>query len=82
MPSANSAGGGTLTTGASTHGASPMGSSVRSAGTCNASTWTWWLPVPQSPATVHVSSMTTWPGANTAMRIRGPSPSIPSTQLP
>ena len=57
MASAISAGIGTRTIGASRHGASAIGSSVRSAGTTTGSTWKWWLPVPHRPDTVHVSSI-------------------------
>ena len=31
----------------------------------------WWLPVPRRPDTLQVSSIVTWSGANTAMRMGG-----------
>ena len=66
-----SAGGGMRTMGASMHGSSASGANVRSAGTTTSSTWKWWLPVPRSPDTCQVSSITTWSGENTAMRSCG-----------
>lgn len=71
--------------GSSRAGRAPMGSRARSTGTNTSSTRKWWLPVPLRPETCQVSSMVTSLGENTAMRIRGPSGSVPvavSMQLP
>ena len=80
-PSAKSAGGGMRTIGSSMHGSSRSGTNVRSAGTTTSSTWKWWLPVPHSPETCQVSSISTWSRANTAPRSCGTPSTIPSTQF-
>ena len=72
---------GNRNSGMSMHGGDSMVGKVRSAGTSTASAAKWWLPVPHSPDTVHVSSISTSAGAKTTIRSRC-CPSTCSTQLP
>ena len=78
---ATTAGTGIRTIGVSTHGSPSKSRWVRSARTTRSRTEKWWLPLPQSPETVHVSSMATSDGSNTAMRSCG-SPLVVPMQLP
>ena len=80
--SGKSVGGGIRTIGVSIDGSSASGAVVCSTGTTTSSTWKWWLPVPWSPETRQVSSITTSSGRNTAIRSCGTPSTTPSMQLP